>query len=251
MVEHGSQIEWTHVPGYRGESYNPVIGCTKVSTGCAHCYAERLALRWGKTFDLVLHPEALEKPLHWREPRAIFVCSMSDLFHADVPDEYIDQVVRMARVTPRHLYLSLTKRAERMERYWYHRQAAPRNWWQGVTVENAANNDRAYHLEASGVQHRFISVEPMVGPDHCLTFDVEDWGHMGIEWVLVGGESGPSPREVPVAAYQRIVDQCREHGIACFVKQDSGRRPGLQGRLPDDVWNVKEFPEAMISKCQA
>lgn len=240
MSEH-SEIEWTDA------TWNPVRGCTKISPGCANCYAKTFAERfrgvpghpYEQGFDLRLVPEKLPEPLRWRRPRMIFVNSMSDLFHDEVPDDYIVSVARTMTQARWHTFQVLTKRSERLRALLRSKLAfaatAPHIWW-GVSVENRKHGvPRIAHLQQSPAVVRFLSIEPLL----------EDLGRLdltSIDWVIVGGESGPGARPCDVAWIRSVVRQCRAPGVPCFVKQDSGPRPGRQGRVPDDLWAAKEFP---------
>jgi protein gp37 len=209
-----SKIEWTD------QTWNPVTGCTKISPGCKHCYAELLAKRlqhmgapgYEKGFRLTLHPTRLDAPLKRRKPTAWFVNSMSDLFHEQVPFEFIDRIFETIRATPQHRYQILTKRPERMEAY-FRECAAPPNAWVGTSVEN-----RKYGLPRIAVLQRiqssirFLSIEPLL----------EDIGVLnlaGIAWVIVGGESGPRARPMKAEWARSIRDQCSRAGVAFFFKQ--------------------------------
>ena len=187
MAEH-SGIEWTE------STWNPLTGCTKVSPGCKHCYAERMSKRlqamgqpnYRNGFKLTLHENALEKPLEWKKPQVIFVNSMSDLFHKDVPVEFVLEVFDVMRRAHWHTFQVLTKRAERLEELspkieW------PENVWMGVSVENQDYTFRIDHLRRTGAKVKFLSLEPLLGPLHNLNFK-------GINWAIVGGESGPGAR---------------------------------------------------------
>src|SRR5262249_35974312 len=183
-----SAIEWTET------TWNPLTGCTKISPGCKHCYAERMSLRlqaMGQTnyangFDLRLHEHMLEVPLRWRKPRLVFVNSMSDLFHQDAPKEFIQQVFDVMRRAFWHVFQVLTKRADRLERI-SPRIDWPDNVWMGVSVERADYIFRIDHLRQTGAKVRFLSLEPLLGPLPGLNLQ-------GVDWVIVGGESGPGAR---------------------------------------------------------
>lgn len=218
-----TKIEWAEA------SWNPVSGCTKVSPGCDHCYAETFAERWRgipghayeQGFDLKLRPERLDWPLHQRKPLTIFVNSMSDLFHADVPSEYIARVWRTMIEAEQHTFQVLTKRAERMERVmlrvltaagWPATGLPPMNVWLGVSVESPTYYSRIRHLQRTPAAVRFLSCEPLLAPLPDLPLD-------GIGWVIVGGESGPGARPCDPLWVIDIIDQCRRAGVAVFVKQ--------------------------------
>lgn len=224
-----STIEWTDA------TWNPVRGCTKVSPGCAHCYAETFAERFRgveghpfeQGFDLRLIPDKLRLPLSWRKPKRIFVNSMSDLFHEGVPDAYIVDVAKIMTASPWHVYQVLTKRSERMRELLASRISfaadEPHIWW-GVSVENQrAGIPRISHLQTSTARIRFLSVEPLL----------EDLGELklaGIHWVIVGGESGPGARPMKPEWVLSIKRQCRDFGVPFFFKQWGGVRKGRAGR---------------------
>ena len=187
-----SAIEWTEA------TWNPVTGCTKVTRGCDNCYAERIAERFRgvpehpfeRGFDLTLRPDRLSQPLSWRRPRMIFVNSMSDLFHKDIPTEFIDNVFKTMEAADRHIFQILTKRSPLMKNYLCRRYGSdltPRHIWCGVSVEDNKAAVRIKHLKDAPVSTRFLSVEPLLGP-------VGDIDIEGISWVIVGGESGPKAR---------------------------------------------------------
>lgn len=231
----GTHIEWTDA------TWNPVTGCTKVSQGCKHCYAERMAKRlqamgapnYSQGFRVTLHPDMLEKPHRWKQPRRIFVNSMSDLFHPDVPDAFIQDVFRVMVDTPRHTYQVLTKRPERLA---HMGDVLPfsSNIWCGTSVESTAVLERVKSLQATPSPVRFLSCEPLLGPLPDLPLD-------GIHWVILGGESGPKSRPMDIAWARDIRDQCLEAGIAFFFKQWGGVQRTQAGRLLDGrTWD--EFP---------
>lgn len=208
-----SKIEWTD------KTWNPVTGCTKQSAGCAHCYAEVMARRlkgmgqvkYKNAFKLTIHPEDLDEPRKWTKAHNIFVCSMGDLFHKDVPFEFIDKVMQTIRETPRHRYQILTKRAERMQEYFQTREV-PQNAWLGVTVEVQSSRFRIDCLRNLPAPVRFLSCEPLL----------EDLGEMnlqGINWVITGGESGMQARPMQEAWVLNIKRQAEDAGAAFFFKQ--------------------------------
>ena len=231
-----SGIEWTEA------TWNPTTGCDRVSPGCDNCYALTLAKRLkamgsakyqndgepktsGPGFRLTLHPSSLDLPRSWRSPRVVFVDSMSDLFHPDVPMGFLSDVFAVMRETPRHTYQVLTKRSHRlrelaMDLDW------PENVWMGVSIENSRYRFRADHLRTVPATVRFLSIEPLVGslPDLDLT---------GIHWVIVGGESGPGARPMAASWVQDIRDQCRSADVPFFFKQWGGRTPKAGGRTLD------------------
>jgi len=208
-----SKIEWTE------NTWNPVTGCTKISQGCEHCYAEVMSRRlkaMGKQkytngFSVTLHEECLNEPLTWNKPHTIFVCSMSDLFHKEVPFEFIDRVMDTIRRTPQHRYQLLTKRAERMAEY-FHSHSVPANAWLGVTVECQSSKTRIDCLRNLPAPIRFLSCEPLI----------EDLGELNldnIDWVIVGGESGPQARPMKEEWVLSIKEQTERQGSAFFFKQ--------------------------------
>lgn len=240
MSDH-SRIEWTDA------TWNPVRGCTKISPGCAHCYAATFAERfrgvpdhpYEQGFDLRLVREKLADPLRWRKPRRIFVNSMSDLFHEGVPDDYIRDVADLMAAADWHTFQVLTKRAERM-RQLLEGKLLPfvdlgHIWW-GVSVENCKHGlPRIEHLRAAPAAMRFLSVEPLL----------EDLGPLnlaGIRWVIVGGESGPGARPMEKAWVRRIRDQCRSAKVPFFFKQWGGVRRSERGRRLDGR-TYSEFPK--------
>lgn len=230
-----SAIEWTDA------TWNPVTGCTKVSSGCDRCYAERFAERFRgvrghpfeQGFDLRLWPDRLDLPARWRQPRHIFVNSMSDLFHADVPDEFVSRVFDAMERADQHRYQVLTKRSSRMRDFVnarYGRAGAPPHIWLGVSVEDRRAKGRARHLQRANAAVRFLSVEPLIGPVGALDLD-------GIRWVIVGGESGPGARPMAEAWALEVRDQCLAARVAFFFKQWGGIRPKSGGNVLDGrVW---------------
>ena len=236
-----SSIEWTDA------TWNPVTGCTKISRGCDHCYAERFSERFrgvaghpfATGFDLTLRPERLEQPLQWRRPRMIFVNSMSDLFHKDVPRDFVDRVFATMEAARWHHFQVLTKRSSLMRKYLrarYGEQRGPGHIWCGASVEDRPAASRIAHLRASAAGTRFLSVAPLIGPLGPVDLS-------GIDWVIAGGESGPGCRPVQVEWLREIRDQCRAQGVAFYFKQWGGLRPNTGGRLLDGrEWN--EFPPA-------
>lgn len=209
-----TKIEWTE------RTWNPITGCSRISEGCAHCYAEVMARRlhamgiekYANGFKTTLHHDALCEPLRWKQPSTIFVCSMSDLFHTDVPFEFIDEVMAIIRQTPQHRYQLLTKRAERMVEYFATRNV-PSNAWVGVTVECQATVGRIDALrKVCDAPIRFLSCEPLL----------EDLGEInlaGIDWVIVGGESGVAGRPMKVEWVRNIHRQAQQQSVAFFFKQ--------------------------------
>jgi protein gp37 len=220
-----SNIEWTEM------TWNPVTGCTKVSPGCANCYAERMAkrlkamgaARYADGFAVRMHEDALEAPLHWKAPRKIFVNSMSDLFHKDVPLAFIQRVFEVMNRCPQHQFQILTKRAARLAQVASQLQWTP-NIWMGVSVEDQKRAQRAKLLAQVPACVRFLSVEPLLGPIPALPLD-------GIHWVIVGGESGPGARPMKAEWVEDILRQCRGHDVAFFFKQWGGIQKHRTGRL--------------------
>lgn len=209
-----SAIEWTE------RTWNPMTGCTKVSPGCKHCYAEVMAKRlqamgapgYERGFKLALHAERLLQPLQRKKPTTYFVNSMSDLFHAGVPDAYIDKVFEVIRATPQHQYQMLTKRAERLPAY-FETHTCPDNVWLGVSVENRRHGvPRIDHLRHVPARIRFLSVEPLLE-------DVGELDLEGIHWVIVGGESGHKARPMQPEWVENVRIQCQRAGVAFFFKQ--------------------------------
>lgn len=208
-----TKIEWTD------KTWNPITGCTKHSTGCQHCYAEIMSRRlkamgiekYANGFNLTLHEDNLDEPKAWKKPHNIFVCSMSDLFHKDVPDWFIDKVMLTITKTPQHRYQILTKRAERMEDY-FTSHAVPENVWLGVTVEASEVRFRIDHLRDLPASVKFLSCEPLVDDIGELNLD-------GIDWVIVGGESGSQARPMKEEWVLNIKRQVESNGAAFFFKQ--------------------------------
>lgn len=223
----GSGIEWTE------STWNPVTGCTKVSPGCKHCYAERMAKRlqamgqanYRNGFRLTLQPHMLELPLRWKRPQSIFVNSMSDLFHSDVPEEYIQLVFDVMRRATWHRFQLLTKRSERLAAL-DARLEWPANVWMGVSVENSDYLERVDDLRSTRARVKFLSLEPLLGP--LPKVDLR-----GIDWVIVGGESGPGARPMDPAWALDLRDQCRAAQVPFFFKQWGGRNKKRAGRLLD------------------
>ena len=217
MADH-SAIEWTEA------TWNPTTGCTKVSPGCDRCYAERIALRFPKTFPngfaLTLRHDALDLPMHWRRPRMIFVNSMSDLFHVDVPDSYIAEVFDVMVGTPQHTYQVLTKRAQRLARL-AKRLPWPANVWMGVSVETPKFRWRIDYLRQAPATVRFISAEPLLAALPKLNLE-------GIQWLIAGGESQPGARPAQIEWFEDLRDQCNRAGVAFFLKQLGGH-PSKRG----------------------
>jgi protein gp37 len=240
-----SAIEWTDA------TWNPVTGCTKISPGCDHCYAERFSERFRgvaghpfeQGFDLTLRPERIEQPLAWKRPRMIFVNSMSDLFHKEIPTSFIDGAFDTMERANWHVFQVLTKRSSLMRRYVnqrYKGSPAPSHIWLGVSVEDASRVSRVRHLQQANASIRFLSVEPMIGP--VAQIDLK-----GIHWVIAGGESGPGARPIKEEWVCELRNECRENGVAFFFKQWGGKTPKAGGRsLQGREWN--EFPNIKRQK---
>ncbi|HZL59849.1 MAG TPA: phage Gp37/Gp68 family protein [Stellaceae bacterium] len=238
MVQ-ATKIEWTDA------TWNPVTGCTKISAGCDHCYAERFSERFRGTpghpfqvgFDLTLRPERLEQPLRWRQPRMIFVNSMSDLFHKEIPREFICRVFDTMERASWHTFQVLTKRSSLLRdflRERYGKDRGPLNMWFGVSVEDGTRKSRIRHLHDSPAGVRFLSIEPLIGPIGRLNLT-------GIDWVIVGGESGYGARPINPDWVRDVRDQCLESRVAFFFKQWGGLRAKSGGRQLDGrEWS--EFP---------
>ncbi|MCL4854510.1 MAG: DUF5131 family protein [Bryobacteraceae bacterium] len=229
-----SSIEWTE------STWNPLTGCDKISPGCKHCYAERMAKRlkamgqknYRNEFALTLHPHVLELPLRWKQPQMIFVNSMSDLFHERVPDDYIQQVFATMRRAHWHQFQVLTKRSQRLREV-SGRIDWPVNVWMGVSVENAKYKFRIADLQQTSAKIRFLSLEPLIG-------DLGELDLNGIDWVIVGGESGPGARPMQPEWVRSIQRQCAAAAVPFFFKQWGGvnkKRAGreLNGRTYDEL----------------
>jgi protein gp37 len=232
-----STIEWTEM------TWNPVTGCIKISQGCKHCYAERMAkrlkamgaTRYGDGFKPTLHDDLIDAPRKWRRPRLIFVNSMSDLFQDAVPDAFIQRVFETMRDCPQHTFQILTKRSDRLRQLGASLPWSP-NIWMGVSVENACVKGRIADLGAVPAHVRFLSCEPLIGPLDNLDLD-------RIHWVIVGGESGPRARTMQPAWVESIQRQCVRKGVAFFFKQWGGVRKkstgrNLHGRTYDEMPRV-------------
>ena len=261
--------------------WNPVTGCTKVSEGCKFCYAERMAMRFTGHFNVTCHPDRLDQPLHWKKPRRIFVCSMGDLFHEDVPFEFINRVLAITSWTScrdfHHTYLILTKRPERMAEYFKQRD----DWrpdlpggfdlsstsdgipqcklssfdhiWLGVTAENQDMlEQRWHHLQQIAAAKRFISMEPLLdGIDMSPSLQCERWEvdnkivseKPTVDWVIVGAESGPGRRECKLEWVRNIVGQCAWSKTPVFIKQlhINGKLSKNLDEWPEDL-RVREYP---------
>ena len=219
-----SSIEWTEM------TWNPVTGCTKLSQGCKRCYAERMAkrlvamgnARYRNGFNVTLHPDLLDLPRRWRQPKVVFVNSMSDLFHEDVPLPYIQRVFATMRDCAQHTFQVLTKRSERLAKL-ARELSWPRNVWMGVSVEDKRVIGRIAHLQSVPAAVRFLSLEPLIGPLDALPLQ-------GIHWVIVGGESGPGARVMRREWVKSIFRQCRDAQVPFFFKQWGGVRKDRTGR---------------------
>ncbi len=246
-VSDRSSIEWTEA------TWNPTTGCDRVSDGCDNCYALTLAKRLkamgsakyqndgdprtsGPGFGLTVHPDALRVPLGWKAPRTVFVNSMSDLFHARVPLDYVEQVFDVIAQTPQHTYQVLTKRARRLRQV-ADRLEWPANLWMGVSVESAKELPRVEDLRQVPAAVRFLSCEPLLGPLGGLDLT-------GIHWVIAGGESGPRFRPMEQEWVTGIRDACLQADVAFFFKQWGGRTPKASGRhLQGRTWDQMPMPE--------
>lgn len=235
-----TQIEWTDA------TWNPVTGCTKITAGCDNCYAERFSERFRGVpghpfengFDLTTRPHRLQQPLMWKQPRRIFVNSMSDLFHKEVPRPFIDAVFDTMEAAHWHTFQVLTKRSSLLTRYLAKRYGdgkAPAHIWLGVSVEDAQNTVRLNHLRAARATVKFVSFEPLLA-------SVGKVDLKGFDWVIVGGESGPRARPMEEAWAIEIRDQCKADKVAFFFKQWGGVRPKTGGRLlKGREWN--QYPK--------
>ena len=237
-----SGIEWTE------STWNPVTGCTKISTGCKNCYAERMALRlqamghpnYGNGFAVTIHEHMLNVPLEWTKARIVFVNSMSDLFHEDVPLDFVQRVFSVMRQASHHTFQVLTKRSARLLRLapeieW------PENVWMGVSVETRNQAFRIDHLRQTGACTKFLSLEPLLGPLHQLELH-------GVDWVIVGGESGPRARPLKEKWVIDIRDQCLSTDVPFFFKQWGGFRKNRNGRLLQGrTWDQMPRPAACFA----
>ncbi len=228
-----SHIEWTEM------TWNPVTGCDKLSDGCRFCYAEAFAKRlqgmgvekYQNGFTLTLHPETLREPFKWKKPRVVFVNSMGDLFHKDIPLDYVRQVFSVMHQNPHHVFQVLTKRADVLRYYdsegllWSH------NIWMGVSVENESSMHRIEQLRETGARVKFLSCEPLLGPLPAMNLQ-------GIDWVIVGGESGRNARPIKAEWVQDIREQCLAATVPFFFKQWGGFNKKKAGRMLDGrVWD--------------
>jgi protein gp37 len=228
-MAHSSNIEWTE------STWNPVTGCTKISSGCQNCYAERMALRlkamgqpnYRNGFKVTCHPHTLDMPLKWKRPQMVFVNSMSDLFHKDVSDDFVLNIFSTMQRAQKHQYQILTKRAERLAKSsvvlpWQ------KNIWMGVTVESADYKYRIDHLRYTSAHIKFLSLEPLLS-------DVGELNLDEIDWVIAGGESGPGARPMKIEWVRNIREQCINRNVPFFFKQWGGVNKKKAGRLLDGI----------------
>lgn len=235
-----STIEWT------GSTWNPITGCTKISPGCLNCYAERMAKRlqamgqpnYAAGFKLSLHEHAVDLPLRWKKPQTIFVNSMSDLFLKGIPKEFLFRIFSVMHQAHWHTFQVLTKRSERLQEL-SSQLPWSSNIWMGVTVESEDYIYRIDHLRESGAYLKFLSIEPLLGPLPMMNLE-------GIDWVIVGGESGPGARPMDPEWVLDIRDQCKKAGVPFFFKQWGGTRKKKAGRLLDGK-TYCEMPKKMLS----
>lgn len=237
----GSAIEWT------GSTWNPVTGCTKISLGCKNCYAERMAIRlqaigqpnYRNGFKVTTHPQALDIPLRWKKPQTIFVNSMSDLFHRDVPTDFILKIFDVMAEANWHRYQILTKRPGRLLELNSRMDWQP-HIWMGVTVESEDYLYRIDTLRKTGAVVKFLSLEPLLGPLSKLNLE-------GIDWVIVGGESGPGARLVKKEWVENICEQCNVRGIPFFFKQWGGVNKKKAGKMLNGrIWNQMPETEGIL-----
>jgi len=232
-----TRIEWTHA------SWNPLTGCTKISPGCAHCYAERMAIRLKATgapkyangFGLTLHEDVLDLPLKWKKPHSVFVNSMSDLFHKDVPVEFIQKVFEVMKRANWHSYHLLTKRSDRLLELSPFLTFDP-HITVGVTVENQDHAFRIDQLRQTPAHNKFLSMEPLLGP-------VRDMNLEGIDWIYAGGESGPDARPMDPAWVEEIREQCEQSGTGFHLKQWGGTSRNLVEDTAEPPKELTLFPE--------
>jgi protein gp37 len=249
IMSANTPIEWVDA------TWNPLTGCTKVSPGCAHCYAERLSKRlklmgnpnYANGFRVFLHEHMLAQPLKWKKPQRVFVNSMSDLYHKDVPFNFIHKVFDVMCRADWHIFKILTKRAERLEEL-SPRLPWPDNIWQGVSVENADYTWRIDHLRRTGAKTKFLSIEPLLGP-------IPDLDLTGIDWIIIGGESGPGARPMAKEWVFDIIAQARAHAVPVFFKQWGGTNKKKTGReldgktydeMPSPVKERRRVPLLMV-----
>lgn len=235
-----STIEWTNA------TWNPVTGCTKISAGCDNCYAERFSERFRGVqdhpfengFDLTLRPERIEQPLTWKKSKLIFVNSMSDLFHKDIPRDFIINVFETMEKADWHIFQVLTKRSSLMRAFInerYENKSVPKHIWLGTSMEDHTKRSRIRHIQDTNAIVRFLSIEPLIGPPGDLDLT-------GIRWVIVGGESGPQARPMQLSWVRSVRDQCIAQNIPFFFKQWGGTRPKSGGRkLDGHTWDQYPF----------
>lgn len=233
-----SKIEWTET------TWNPITGCTKISSGCANCYAEKMAQRlkamripkYSEGFNLALHEDCLTEPYTWKKPKVVFVNSMSDLFHEEIPFDFIKKVFNVMNDNPQHIFQVLTKRAEKLLEY-----NSELNWtsniWMGVTVENSQTTSRIDFLRQTNAAIKFLSCEPLLS-------DLGEINLQNINWVIVGGESGPKSRPIKEDWVLDIYNQCRNSDIPFFFKQWGGVNKKKNGKkLQGEIY--QEMPEIL------
>jgi len=245
-----TRIEWTD------ETWNPITGCTPISAGCAHCYAQRMSLRLAgrcgypkapHSFDVTFHEDKLRQPLKWKKPRRIFVCSMGDLFHIDVRPQWLEDIFAVIKRCQQHTFQILTKRPGKMKTWFEWYGSIPENVQLGTTPENQAMADLRIPilLQIPAAVH-FVSIEPMLGPVKLFGFCSPTWGKLPpsafLHWVIVGAETGPGARHMDLNWARSVRDQCQAAGVAYFFKKDSQGRHTLDGR----VW--EQFPEVSDAK---
>ncbi len=233
-----SKIEWTET------TWNPVTGCTKISHGCKHCYAERMSKRlqamgmdkYRRGFEVIVHESVLQEPLRWKKPSLVFVNSMSDLFHKTVPTEFVQSVFDVMNQAPQHTFQVLTKRPGRVSQLDARLDWTP-NIWLGTSIESKRWLHRLDQLKATGARTKFLSLEPLLGP-------LPDLDLYGIGWVIVGGESGPGARPMNADWVREIRDSCVRSEVPFFFKQWGGVFKKRTGRVLDDrTWD--EMPHAV------
>jgi len=276
-----TKVEWVARPGTIPESWNPITGCSKTSEGCRFCYAERMARRLAGRcgypeaphhFNVTLHPDRLKQPLHWKKPRTVFTCSMSDLFHVEVSDEFISKVFQVMYECPQHTFQVLTKRPERMRHFiltgkYLRDGVRPIEWiWLGVTAENqAAADERIPLLLQTPAAVRFVSCEPLLGPidlrrylwcldcaeeaapcEPCLETRLFDGPKLS--WCITGGESGPGARPIYPQWARSIRDQCLASGTPWFFKQWGAWAPYIESSFVGEVTGHKVLPDGTFGE---
>jgi len=231
-----TKIEWTEV------SWNPSTGCTKISEGCLHCYAEKMTHRlkamgqekYKNDFKLTAHDDSLLEPYSWNKPRIVFVNSMSDLFHKDMPVSFIKKVFKVMNENPKHIFQVLTKRADILEKH-SEKLSWSDNIWMGVTVESDKHYDRIKSLKNTGAKIKFLSCEPLLSP-------LSKMNIRGMDWIIVGGESGPGARPMQKEWVTEIRDKCKAQKVPFFFKQWGGTNKKKAGSMLDGK-KYKEFPK--------